>query len=256
MLRNRRIILQPYVATPLTIAGLFMWFDFGDPSTLYVDNLTTTVSSDGDAIYAIRDKSGNGYNATQSTLGYRPLYKVNIKNGLSAGLGDGSDDHLLTANIQYPQQYTVVALFNRTGGDTNGGAIGCDDGGSADTRQYQLRYDNVSTPNTLQFITFNSDDAPFTDSQPATIANFNICIGVRSYSYCQAFVNGQSNGYTATTGTPAAIGNRQTVLFSSTKTTSQNLGGYVCECILYNRQLTNEEIKKIEDYLNRRWLVY
>lgn len=253
MLRNRRV-LRYRIFSPLDISGLFMWFDFSDPSTLYVDNLTTNVSADGNAIYAIRDKSGNGRNAIQSSLGYRPLYKVNIKNGLSAGLGDGVNDRLETNNILYPQQFTIFSLFNRLGGDNYSGPISCDNISSG--RQYQFRYDNVTSPNSFQFIVFNDAGNSFTASQPATVANLNICTGVRSYSYCQVFVNGQSNGYVATTGTPAAIGNTNTVLFSSYRTEDQNLNGYSCESIIYGRQLTNEEIKKVEDYLNLKWLIY
>lgn len=257
MLRNRRIVLRPDIFSPLYISGLFIWFDFSDVSTLYVDNLVTNVSADGQAIYAIKDKSGNARDATQPNLDSRPLYKVNIKNGLSAGLGVGSNDYLATENIQYPQQFTVIALFNRTGGDNYGGPIGCDGGGSpAYVRQFQHRYDNVSSPNTFQFIVFNDEGFPFTNSHPATVANFNICTGIRSGSYCEAFVNGQSNGRTATTGTPAAIGNTKTALFTSDNTTHQNLGGYVCEAMIYNRQVTHEEQQKIEDYLNKKWLVY
>lgn len=55
--------------------------------------------ADGDPVATWPDSSGNGNHATQGTAGSRPLYKVNVVNGLPAVLFDGSDDYLATSTL-------------------------------------------------------------------------------------------------------------------------------------------------------------
>lgn len=53
------------------------WYDPSDLSTLWKDTAgTTPVTSDGDAVARIDDKSGNGYHLIQPTLANRPIYKT------------------------------------------------------------------------------------------------------------------------------------------------------------------------------------
>ena len=54
-----------------------IWFDPSDLSTLYQDSaMTIPVTSDGDPIGGIRDKSGNNNHATQVTTSARPTYRT------------------------------------------------------------------------------------------------------------------------------------------------------------------------------------
>lgn len=53
------------------------WFDISDLSTLYQDSSATTpVTTDGDPVGYVADKSGNGHHATQATSGNRPTYRT------------------------------------------------------------------------------------------------------------------------------------------------------------------------------------
>ena len=80
---------------PTNIAGLQLWFDGSDITRLFQDSAKTTpVTSDGDVIGAVEDKSGNGNDATQAITASKPLYKTAIKNGLSVVRLDGVDDFL------------------------------------------------------------------------------------------------------------------------------------------------------------------
>jgi len=81
---------QPVTLGYLT--NLLLWFK-ADGSA-YSDAGGTTPCADGDAVYVWKDTSGNSYNATQSTLGYRPLYKTKIINGKPVIRFDGTDDVL------------------------------------------------------------------------------------------------------------------------------------------------------------------
>lgn len=98
--------------SPTDIAGCKLWIDFSDIDTLYKDSAKTDpVTNDGDVIGAAEDKSGEGNDVTQSTTAKKPLYKTGIKNSLSVGEGDGSDDWLATAgNVGLRTVYIVTAV--------------------------------------------------------------------------------------------------------------------------------------------------
>lgn len=85
------------------------WFDYSDATLLYTDSgLTTLVTADGDVLGGVRDKSGNAHNLTQGTTSKKPIYKVNIYNGLSTGRWDGTDDTMATsAFTELPQPNTI-----------------------------------------------------------------------------------------------------------------------------------------------------
>jgi len=68
-----------------------VWYDPSDKSTLFQDVAgTIPVTKDGDPIGLMKDKSGNGYHATQSISAARPLYKTD--GVLSWFDTDGMDD--------------------------------------------------------------------------------------------------------------------------------------------------------------------
>lgn len=71
-------VVQPFTPLSLFINGEDgIWLDPSDLSTLYQDSaMTIPVTSDGDPIGGIRDKSGNNNHATQSNDSARPIYKT------------------------------------------------------------------------------------------------------------------------------------------------------------------------------------
>ncbi len=87
---------------PTDIAGLQLWLDFSDITTLFLDAAKTMpVTADGDVIGAVEDKSGNGNDATQATTANKPLHKTAIQNSLSIGRFDGVNDILVTPSITH-----------------------------------------------------------------------------------------------------------------------------------------------------------
>jgi hypothetical protein len=71
----------------------------GSDLKLWLKADAITGLNDGDAITTWSDSSGNGYDLTQSTAGYKPLYKTDIQNSLPAVRFDGSDDSLKSTTI-------------------------------------------------------------------------------------------------------------------------------------------------------------
>lgn len=76
-----------------------VWYDPNDITTLFQDVAgTIPVTASGQTVALMKDKSGNGINATQSTAAYRPTF--NIYAGEYGYLSfDGVNDFMVTSNI-------------------------------------------------------------------------------------------------------------------------------------------------------------
>ena len=89
-----------------------VWYDPSDKSTLFQDVAgTVPVTKDGDPIGLMKDKSGNGYHATQTVSTARPTYRTN---GILHWLKfDGVDDYLKT-NYTPTTAWTASAAIAAT----------------------------------------------------------------------------------------------------------------------------------------------
>lgn len=89
---------------PATVS-LGAWYDPSDLSSLWKDtSATDPVTTPGDAVARIDDKSGNGGHLTQTTAGSRPLYQMD-SSGNPYLLFDGVDDNIwgtLTGFASFP----------------------------------------------------------------------------------------------------------------------------------------------------------
>lgn len=79
---------------PTDAAAIVNWWDFTDPSSMFTDDGTTPVSSDGDLVYRVNDKA-NGQHLYQTTAGLRPVYRPNQFGENDALQWDDSDDALV-----------------------------------------------------------------------------------------------------------------------------------------------------------------
>lgn len=115
------------------------WYDPSDVGTLFQDAAgTTPVTSDGDPVGLMLDKSGHGNDVSQSTTASKPTYRTD---GVLHWLEfDGVDDYLVAI---YPtaQPFTqVVAVGDVTTNGTGNTLIG---GGTGND---SLIYDYASSP--------------------------------------------------------------------------------------------------------------
>jgi hypothetical protein len=94
------------------------WYDPSDLTTLFQDTAgTTPVTTDGQSVARINDKSGNGLHLTQATAGSRPLYKT--ANGLSWLLHDGVDDCLFKTTPITGVNQSIAASVSDVIGSAN-----------------------------------------------------------------------------------------------------------------------------------------
>ena len=102
-----------------------VWYDPSDLTTLFTDVAgTTPVTTPGDAIALMLDKSGNDYHATQSTAAARPKYGIVPETGRRNLLGYTSDP-----TIWAGAAYTENATSDPFGGN-DGVLAECDVSGS------------------------------------------------------------------------------------------------------------------------------
>jgi hypothetical protein len=138
------------VGVPLQVDGLVLWLDGADINSLYQDSAKTTpVTSDDDPVGCWADKSGNGYDYTQSTLAYRPAYKTGILNSLAIVRGNGVDASLgnyTKANwvfLHDTTQKTIIIVFKTASANP-------------DSHQYLLG-NNIGTPSNVGTCLFVDD---------------------------------------------------------------------------------------------------
>ena len=76
-----------------------LWYDISDITTLFQDSAgTTPVTSAGQPVGKVLDKSGNNIHATQATAANRPTYQVD-SNGNGYLQFDGVNDSLVTSTL-------------------------------------------------------------------------------------------------------------------------------------------------------------
>lgn len=114
-LLSRPVVVAEATWSPLDLSPS-LWWDCSDATQMFTDAGTTPVSSDGQGIYRLGDKSGNSRYVEQETEANRPLYKVNIQNELSAALGvRASALFWARSTISWEiQEWWLVAALNAT----------------------------------------------------------------------------------------------------------------------------------------------
>jgi hypothetical protein len=117
---NKRNILYLYdidgtesLLSPITLPGLVMWLDFSDSTQIFNDVGCSVAASDNQSAKCVYDKSGNANNATEGTS--PPVYKENLKNGLSGLSFSGSNlsvpDH---PSLDESNGLTVFFVYEET----------------------------------------------------------------------------------------------------------------------------------------------
>ena len=228
--------------SPLDISGLQLWLDFSDETKLYTDSAKTTpVTSDGDVIGAIEDKSGNSNDAVQATTANKPLYKTGIQNGLSIGRFDGANDWMSLAGMTVPLgSYTVFAVYNPADIATTQYIF------DVETGRLVLAHTLSATVNVGWYDgTAREIAAATTDIQLLT---FHLTSGGNG----EVFRNASSLGTAAYAA--KAIGDA--VGLFSRYDGADLMEGDCFELLLYNAALSTLDRETVRDWLNAKWAVY
>jgi hypothetical protein len=263
----------------LTIAGLQLWLDGSDASTLY-DSTSggSLVAADG-AIARWEDKSGNARHATQSNSLQRPIRTTSAQNGRGVVRFDGDADGNRTDRLQIQDSTStftylhngvgVVFLVARTSAsvaDPNFFQIAIDSSNAVSGNGYFLAFeDRASIDKNNSMLALAGPDA----ATSALLAANNVCPpGVfkvishtinctaatasdRGRFYFNGLLDSAVNANTANTS-----GSSNTNLFiGSSSNGFAPLKGDVAEILIYNVALSDTDRSAVEQYLISKWLI-
>jgi hypothetical protein len=245
---------------PTNIAGLQLWIDFSDASTLFTDAGTTPVSSDGDAIYQANDKSGNSRHLTQVTLANRPLYKTFIKNGLSISRFDGINDYLLRSDalgFTGNPDINIYIVCNPTTADGNSRMVSLGDNGASNAGKIVSIASDASFRYNNGYYLFGdvTMTGGFSISSWYNPASGTYGDGELIFNNSVETATGSSNPTNTVT-----LENDSTLVggyYSNSPTPEEILNYYlgdIAEIIIYDTD--QSENASLWSYLNKKWAIY
>lgn len=222
------------ITTPANIAGLQLWLDADDLSTI------TEVSG---KVSQWDDKSSAGNNVTQGVADDQPTTNATTHNSRNVLDFDGTNDFLLIPSGLYgiPAGNNTTFMVVKSN--------------LAETVQRML-FLGISGSTKMGFtyevtagvVLFIHGGAPQVTG--VTESNFNIFRGRRSGT-TEAI---SLNGATEVTDTSAVDNTANEASIGSYRHGSDNfLNGSIAEVLIYNRSLTSAEITSVEVYLSNKW---
>lgn len=239
-------LLRSGAATPipLTISGLFAWWDTSDLATLFQDSAgATPVTATNDPVGMLKDKSGNARHLIQSGAGtLKPTYQ-----GAGGGISsDGGDTLKVTGLGTAFTAQTVIAVFMPTATTSFGRLF----------TQWTTTADYNEVGHYLPILR-NSTNAEFC-SYATTGARSAVSV-TNNQKYL--FVS-QHTGSALTNRANAVDGAEYTHSFSKTingmaifadDLGTSNLTGRLYELLVFNTAISSGDRAALEAYLNAKW---
>ena len=116
---NPQLDFRVYAGSLLSGTTVGCWFDPSDLSTVFTDVAGTTPANVGDAVALIKDKSGNGNDASQATADQRPILRQSAAGRYYLEF-DGGNDGLKTGSISFSANSDLTILCGVSFADKNG----------------------------------------------------------------------------------------------------------------------------------------
>ncbi|MCP4912111.1 MAG: hypothetical protein GY909_03240 [Oligoflexia bacterium] len=226
------------VATPGSVsgAGLTLWMDMQDSSRLYQDDsCSSAVSSNGQFVGCVKDKSGNDNHATNSNNTNKPIYQSSSFIGRPSLYFDGSANEFLDFGTMNDIR-TVFWVLKEDAANAGNTAflLGDPNGATQDFARASTLGNIFDAGNASANVTggdFQIDGAPFT---PTTT------VMPRSESVISLVTTGNVT---------ASSFSRDRISCCSSRT----WGGSLAEVIIFNRALSGAEVTSVNDYLKLKW---
>lgn len=231
---------------PTDIAGLVAWYDFSDVTKLWQDTgRTSAISADGQSIKGVTDKAAANHLSQASAA---PVYKANIKNGLSIARFTAASSHqLLTgtsptvpngtapftaffvASRASSADMRVVGRASGSGGWA-GGALG----GATTARVTTLTVKDYDFVGGWTLSTFHVQEFVLDSSQDVTWRKNGTSLGTAAHT-----------AFAADPGTAAAtVGSRNGADFWD---------GDIAEVLVYNVDIGTTASSQVRSFLGTKW---
>ena len=233
------------ITNPKTISGCQLWLDGADP---------TTITS---AVTQMNDKSGNGYNITQSTAGYQPALTNNY---LTLGTSYNSYMNMPQAAINNTTPWTLFLIFNPI--STNNWIMAKQFDGNNTYNILSMGYSQYNTAGTAGVVYYRSYNAGTLFTGPAALTT--------SVNQLLTIIYNGTNIYYYVNGVLAAITNGSFAIQSQTGATNATIGEFIVagspansgvtnfqlgEMSFYNSALTTIQTQKIAASLMNKWSI-
>jgi len=225
---------------PRKIAGLQLWLDGSDSSTFTLN---------GSNVSEWRDKSGNGRHFAQDTAAQQPVAASNVKNGRGA-VAFTNDWMANTATYTVGSFFLVWEHATIDAGDSLPGIAGTRAANASKVANGSLGLVLMApAPSKVAFdpkpsgtLSARLNGAPETSNNFFT---FNIGVDVRT----------SPNRWQHASLTFAPVSGSKPFVVGADPFGSVRLmqNGHIAEMLLYSGQLSASEVKKVEDYLVRKW---
>jgi hypothetical protein len=218
---------------PLTISNCILFLD---------NNPAFITMSGSNKVSEWRDRSGNSNDFIQGTGSNQPTFVANGINGQNGIRWSNSTNEFLdcTFNGTYSQIYDIITVWNI---DVNS------------TQLYPYAYDRALTGDRVQLYWFSNNIRVGTTVISAAYAKtrpFNLIATHVSYNGASTTVY-QNNTLQGTVNTGAGVLSTLRLGHTSTIDSLSRLSGFICEVLIYNKQLSSLERTTINDYLTAKY---
>ena len=242
---EKRLMLD---ASLPAIAGQVLWLDGDDASTILDadgDNAATGTGGAnngfGGTVATWRDKSGSGFHVTNTTANQQPTYNATGLNGNGVLTFDGTNDKLRNTTAVVPgNDVTMFIVYNRTTAVARDAVFELGAGGS---RNAIFINDSGNRVGYYANSTFYNSSGTYTTSQ------YEIVSAIHDVNAINMWRNGANQ--VSTTGLTRA--STTGIYVGDDSSGGGDLQGNIAEIIVYDRDLTSDERRDVENYLASKW---
>lgn len=228
---------------PTSITGLRLWFDATDSATLFQDDTcsTTPATTTGHVVGCWKDKSGNNLHATQTVAGTKPTLEtssINSKAGVRFGNATVRRLDTPTTNINERTYFIVYQIR-----------------GNAPAGYQNLIVQNASP----YYQIYGTSGTTWSYYYLAAGYNSFISNGVATKLLTfssGAYLSMRENSRTTVSNYALSTGALNAPFWIGAYSTTNGLNGDITELLVYDTQLSETNIKRIEAYLNAKYKVY
>ena len=249
-LTHRRKAFKAGITDPTDIAGLDLWLDASDNSTVL--DATDTAASDDEAVKTWQDKSGNANHAVQATAADQPIRRAADVNGLDV-LDFVSNDFMIGSAALTPRQTDAKTVFLALASDNQ----------TLGATAVNL-YDYVGTPTTgaggliTVEVAYRCAGRTWVSSSPVSTTTANIITFTHDgQTNIEDAVNMWLDGSSLTNSSGvngALVDNSESYCIGrQSRGGGIDYDGRICEIIVYDSELSTTDREAVETYLANKW---
>ena len=242
-------IINPYrfqsgLFLPSDIAGLQVWFDASDSSTLFDATSGGSIPAGDGAVLRWEDKCGNANHATQGTATKEPIRKTSAINGLDAIYFDGSNDNLNLASEITSSDCSLFVVIERATTSVESYGLG------GDALRYGLRW----ASNNIFYLYFNGNGgAGSSSTATGTFCLTGLLDGLNTPESNPDFGYLDGSQVFPSSGVNRSLLSPTSFKYIGMSGNARWVKGNMCEILCYDNYLSNDNINTIHSYLADKW---